>query len=173
MIHITLTPYVRTDGIWSVSDDLVLEVARRCRDEGLFANVFHDGKIKDPPEFLAALQLPENLPVFIFCDGAPIGFAWLNGIAGFHAFAHFCFVDASNAIEAARAVLDYWSSFESIEVIIGLIAASNVGALAFTQRLGFKAVGYIPRMLNVQGEKTAGFITYRDNRACTERTTSN
>jgi hypothetical protein len=172
MTTIALVPYVRTDGAWSLADDVILDLARRCRDEGLFDRVFHDGKIKEPAEFLAALQLPENLPVFIYVGAEPIGFAWLNGIAGFHAFAHFCFIDPSDALEAGRAVLQYWSSFQSIEVIIGLIAASNVAALGFAQRLGFESVGYIPRMLNVHGKKTAGFITYRDNRACSERTTS-
>lgn len=142
---------------------VVLEFAAKARESGLLNTVFHDGKMQEPLAFLAAMQRQENLPVFIADCGTIIGFAWLNGISEFHAFPHFGFIEGAPYYEAGKTVLDYWSKFDTIKTLIGVLAASNKTAIIYAMRLGFRPAGDVPNMLDVHGTPTDGRVMYRCN----------
>lgn len=169
--EISLLPYSRIGGDWTLSDDIVLGIARQCEKEGTFKRVFCEGGVGTPEEFLAEMQKPTNIPVFIYRGTDPVGFAWLNGIAGNHAFAHFCFLSSAwgpPAEEAGRMLLDYWMSFGESEgapvfdVIIGTTPETSVLATRFAQRVGFVRLGSIPRMIvnKYTGKHCAAVILY-------------
>jgi len=136
----------------------------------MFKRVFCEGLIWTPEDFLAEMQRPCNLPVFIYRGLHPIGFAWLNGITANHAFAHFCFLVDSwgrDTEQAGRMVIDYWMSLEAngkpvFDVLIGATPETSGLAVGFAERLGFVRVGAIPKMItNVYtGKKNAAVILY-------------
>lgn len=158
-----LLPYTKCGECWSLPDMAILKFASDARESGLLNTVFHDGKMQEPKEFLAAMKRPENLPVFIADCGKMIGFAWLNGISEFHAFPHFGFIEGAPYYEAGSEVLSYWSKFSTIKTLIGVLAASNKTAIVYAMRLGFKSAGTVPSMLDVHGVPTDGCVMYRSN----------
>lgn len=140
-------------------------------EEDTFRTVFYDGPIQDEDSFLAMLQSPSNAPVFAFRGDQIIGFAWLNGFSGSHAFGHFCFLKQAwgdAALEAGRMILEYWLSFPKedgsplLQVLIGSVPVTNTLAIAFVHNLGFKRAGSIPKMLhNIHtGEDVSAVILY-------------
>lgn len=163
--EITLIPYARVDDSWTLSDEIVLDVARQCQREGTFKRVFCEGEIEGPEQFLELLKLPHNAPVFIYRGMKPIGFAWLNGFAGNIAFGHFCFLIEAwgkDAEPAGRMVLDYWMTFPAIQVVIGTTPETNGPAANYAERIGFARLGSIPRMVhNVHlGKNVAAIVLY-------------
>src|SRR2546422_6838475 len=90
--EVSLVPYAKLEVLWTVPEHVVRAVAQQCMQEDTFRTVFHEGSIKDEDSFLAMMQSPSNAPVFAFRGEQIIGFAWLNGISGNHAFGHFCFL---------------------------------------------------------------------------------
>ena len=133
-------------------------------EEQTFSRVFYDGSVRTSHGFLEAMQKPRNLPVFYFEGTSPMGFAWLNGINGGIAFAHFCGLRGARAVELGRMTLDYWfSAFRFLHVVMGTMPASNKLALRFVKRLGFTIVGEVPGMLfdAYEGKRVPGVISYR------------
>src|SRR5438477_10098487 len=103
-------------------------------DQDTFRTVFYDGPVKDEESFLAVMQGPANAAVFAFSGDQIIGFAWLNGISGCHAFGHFCFLKQAwgeAATDAGRMILEYWLSFPKadgtplLQVILGTVPVTN------------------------------------------------
>lgn len=166
-----LIPYAQVNGSWTISDALVLQIAQKFQDEGTFHRVFYEGFIRTPTDFLEMIKKPANLPVFVFRGYVPVGVAWLNGLCGNHAFAHFCFARASWGVDSERVgelILQYWMNLSRadarpiFDVIIGVIPATNPKAARFVERIGFVRLGEIPMMLKdaYSGDRAAAVILY-------------
>jgi hypothetical protein len=142
--------------VWTISDALVLLIARKCEDEETFRRVFYEGHIRTPEDFLQMIKKPANVPVFIFRGEVPVGFAWLNGFCANYAFGHFCFLRTSWGVDSEQIgslIVRYWLNLSRadgspiLDVIIGAVPGCNTRACNFVQRIGFKLVGSIPTML--------------------------
>jgi len=168
---LALVPYAKVDGQWTLPDSFILDVARQCKEEKTFDTVFYDGQIKTEWDFLEAMQRPVNVPVFVFKGMEPLGFAWLNGVSGNYAFAHFCMMrDAwgTESIEVGKLFLKYWMSFAQqsgaplLELILGVIPGNNKQAHRFTEKLGFVRLGEIPMLLYnaYSGDRNTAVILY-------------
>jgi hypothetical protein len=133
--------------------------------ERVFHRVFYDGAVNTPQEFREAMQKPANVPVFFFDGPEPLGFAWLNGLSGGLAFAHFGGLKAAQgrSVVVGRAAVGYWmETFGFLELILGITPSPNRLALKLIQRIGFMVLGEIPKMLwdAHRGEKTNAVISY-------------
>lgn len=148
---VSLLPYAKVDGGWTLSDEIVLNLAREYQKDGTFTRVFCEGVIETPEQFLEAMKNPANAPVFIYRGFKPIGVAWLNGFSGNIAFAHFCFLVSAwgpDTERAGRMVVDYWMTFPAIQVLIGTTPETSGPAAKYAERLGFVRLGAIPRFIH-------------------------
>lgn len=151
-----IVPYVLLDGEWTVADEVVKGFYLGCVDDGTSETVFFDGSIDSPERFLETVQNPRALPVFLFVQGRPAAFAWLNGFCRHSAFAHFCVMKwawGELALEMGRKTIAYWLGFRRgsgaplLHLIIGTIPSVNRRAVRFVAAIGFKVCGRIPKMI--------------------------
>ena len=141
-------PYVQVGDRWSLPDEFLHAFAEQMQREGVFRRVFYNGLPQGG--FLAEMQKPSNLPVFLFKESTPVGVAWLNGIRSGVAFAHFCGLRACRGFSAeiGQAALGYWfGAFPFLHVLMGTVPATNGLAVRFIRRLGFTVLGEVPGML--------------------------
>ena len=132
--------------------------------------VFPEGKIKTEIDFLSLMKSTQNVPVFVFSENRIAGVAWLNGFHEIHALCHFgvlAWARGQVALDAGRAVLDYWFSWADesdgpkLEMVIGMIPESNWPALGFALQAGFKRVGEIPSfMQNAYTGESEGIVIF-------------
>ena len=152
---IALIPYSQVNGVWTVPDDMVLDVAQQAIEEGTFQGIFLEGRIDGPQAFLLAMKSENVVPVFFFVDKEPIGVACLTGFEGGRAFGHFLFLRKAwgkYTEHAGKLCLDYWFSFmvgnrPLFNVILGIIPTKNHRAVEFVQKIGMKVLGSIPKMV--------------------------
>jgi len=151
--NVRLIPYVEINGARTLPDTFLEDVFDEMVEQGLVSVVFSEVHIKTSADFKGMMRHPTNIPVFVVQAEACIGFAWLNGVCGTHAYGHFCTFPngAMSAIEMGEMVMGYWWSLggpdkHSLEVILGTIPAFNERAVRFIQKLGFVKVGEIPKL---------------------------
>jgi RimJ/RimL family protein N-acetyltransferase len=126
--------------------------------QDLVKSAFWEGGVTDEFGFLAALKNKGNHPVFFVRDGTPVGFAFLSLVTGNYAFGHFCLfkeVWGKESVEVGKNCIEYWFSWPGLvgpllDVIIGLMTASNVRAHKYIEKLGFTRLGTIPNMFKNQ-----------------------
>lgn len=166
--NLAAVPYVIHRSAYTISDDILGAVFQEVVDAGHISTVFHDMPMNSVDEFIKLMRNPINAPVFIFDSEACVGFAWLNGITKTSAYGHFCYLKHATvtAMDFGQKVMQYWDALlpkQNIEVVIGVVPSFNARAGAFVQKLGFKKVGEIPRMIrNAQtGESWAAMLFYR------------
>jgi hypothetical protein len=163
---INIIPYSFVDEKWSLSDSAIFDAYQRTLQQGSIKTVFWDGKIKSKEDFLNYFQAKRNLPIFVFKDHAPCGYAWINNIGCNHAYAHFCYFkqfwgdDKSDIFET---VINYWFSFTNqdsflFDTLIGMVPKFNKFAIKHIQENGFTKVGEIPNMVNDIYRKTKSSI---------------
>lgn len=133
-------------------------------EEGAYQRVFYDGTIA-PEKFVETMQKPSNVVVFFFDHFEPLGLAWLNGLNGSTAFAHFCGLKSARgrSVEIGRAALGYWmQNFKFLRVILGLTPSNNRLAVRFIERIGFSVMGEIPGVLfdAYQGRDVSAVLSY-------------
>lgn len=165
---VALVPYAEVNGIWTVPDDMVLELARQAKTEGTFDGVFLEGRIDGPQAFLMAMKQPAVVPVFFFVGQEPIGVACLTGCEGRRAFGHFLFLSnawGKHTQQAGKLCLDYWFSFKVgnqslFDVILGIIPTRNQRAIEFVQKIGMSVLGSVPKMVRGRGGPEAATIVY-------------
>ena len=153
--EIALVPYAKVGDEWTLSDDAVLSIALGAQAQGVLAEIFFDGSVRNPSEFLEMMKNPENIPVFAFAGDKCIGAAWLNGCSANIAFGHFFFLRGGRgeiARKAGKLILDYWRAFKVNEkplfdVILGVVPSVNWRATRYVQDIGFVRLGEIPKML--------------------------
>lgn len=160
-----LVPYAKLDEGWSLPDEFLYSLAIQMVQEGSFHRVFYEGHITTPEQFLEAMQKPANVPVFFFDGSEPLGFAWLNGVSGGLAFAHFGGLKAARgrAVRVGQLAVKYWlTNFPWLELILGITPEPNRLAVRFIERLGFTVLGTIPRVIwDAYGaERVSAVISY-------------
>ncbi len=165
MSEVSLIPLAIVGDEWTVPDETLLHIASLMRSEGTFERVFYDGVLRSPEDFVEYMHRPSNLPVFFFRGYDPLGFAWLNGIRGGTAFAHFCGLKSARGYtrEAGALGLRYWlSAFDFLSVFLGVIAGNNQPAVRYVERIGFKVLGEIPNLVfdAYAGGRVPGVLTY-------------
>lgn len=160
-------PYAQVDGRWTVSDDILLNFARKAIAEGTFWTVFYDSSIDGPEAYLRAMKQPANVPVFCFLGAEPIACAWLNGHSGGRAFGHFLVTSSvkGHTQECGRICLDYWFSFrvngrQLFDVILGVIPSFNRSAIEFVKRIGLTVLGEVPKAVRIDGEPQPATLLY-------------
>jgi hypothetical protein len=123
--------------------------------EGLVSAVFAGTNVSTSEDFRKMMRHPSNIPVFVVDGQQCIGFAWLNGVGGTHAYGHFCTFpnEAMSAVEMGEMVMGYWWSLGgpdnyALDVILGTIPAFNQRAVAFIQKVGFVKLGEIPNLFS-------------------------
>lgn len=136
----------------------------------MFHLVFYDGQVVNPEGFMAVMKKPANVPVFFFRDTEPLGVAWLNGLSGGIAFAHFCGLKAAlgSTQKIGRLALNYWMSFARtdggplLSVILGITPDNNRLAVSFIRRIGFHPLGVIPGILwdAYAAERVGALVSY-------------
>lgn len=160
-----LVPYAKIEGGWSLPDEFLYSFAAQMVKEGTFHRVFYDGHITTPEQFLESMQKPANVPVFFFDGSEPLGFAWLNGVSGGLAFAHFggTLAAKGRSVRVGQMAVRYWfKNFEFLELILGITPQPNRIAVRFIERIGFRVLGEIPGMLwdAYQAERVSAVISY-------------
>lgn len=156
---IRILPYVEINGARTVSDDFMRKLFEQMVEEGSLGQVFYQGEVKTADEFLAFMKQPANFPLIAFSFELPAAVAWLNGIGKNHAFCHHWFYRRTwgqGSKKVAEAILEYWFSWEFLDVLLGLTPEKNHRAVAFAKRLGFTVLGSVPRIAG--GE--AAIISY-------------
>ena len=162
-----LVPYVLHEGQWTLPDHFLRLLVQEFKAEKTFDQVFFEGAVKTADEFVQLMQNPSNVPVFLFRGKECLGCAWLNGSAGNMAFAHFCFKKhawGKWTLHMGRMLMDYWFSFPGedeplFEFIFGLMPGFNKAATKYVERLGWKYLGSVPKMMKCE---------YRADRASAE-----
>ena len=163
--EVQLVPYVELESGWTLPDEFLYSLAIQMVQEGSFHLVFYDGTITTPEAFKALMQKPANVPVFFFDGSEPLGFAWLNGLNGGLAFAHFGGLKSARgrSVKIGQLAVSYWmANFKFLQVILGITPQVNRLAVRFIERIGFKVLGEIPRVLwdAYRAEKVSAVISY-------------
>lgn len=168
--EIGLMPYVEINGTRTVSDDDMEKFFQRIQQDGSANIVFYGDKIKTAKDFISFMKDTKNFPTIITVDGLISGIVWLNGISKNYAFGHFCLLRntwGEHTLHIGQKVLDYWFSINDkhgdpvLDVIIGIVPSFNTKALKFIERLGFKRVGEIPKMVkDDMGNQHSSVISY-------------
>lgn len=140
-------------------------LAAQMVKEGSFHLVFYDGSVTTPEQFLGVMQKPANVPVFFFDGAEPLGFAWLNGLNGGLAFAHFGGLKSARgrSVRIGQLAVAYWMhNFKFLQVILGITPKPNRLAVRFIEKIGFKVLGEIPRVLwdAYRAEKVSAVLSY-------------
>lgn len=133
--------------------------------EDLFRTVFYEGKVNNPAEFVDYIRRPENVAIFFFEGDEPLAAGWLNAISDCRAFGHFCTLRGARgrAQYLGRLALAYWfTAFEWLRVVLGLISAENRLARRYVRQIGFREVGEIPDLIHdaYRGVRRPGVLTY-------------
>ena len=152
MNELRLVPFAEIEDEWILSDAFLVRMYEQTRDEGLLNIVFVGGGIAAAADFIALCKSPRNAMVFAFEGQICVGYAWLSGMAGNYAFAHFCFFKSiwgRRTSDVGKMLIDYWFSFPGplFDTIIGVIPGFNRLAHKFVVGLGFVHLGTIPGML--------------------------
>jgi hypothetical protein len=125
--------------------------------------VFYGGYVDSPERFAEFMQLPGNQPVLVVdVESQKIVFlAWLNGVQEGCANGHFCALGPFKR-GAFNAVIDYWKSWGSIRVLIGITPETNERALRLVQIMGMRIVGTIPKFCFIApvNQAVGGVISY-------------
>lgn len=169
---IQLLAYYNSDGSWTMPDEAIFDAYNRTIEQGSIKSVFWDGKIQSKEDFINYFKSPRNIPVFVFKDGEPCGYAWINNIGSNHACSHFCYFKkfwGEEKKDIFETVINYWFSFMDgdsplFETLIGMIPKFNQHAIHHVLENGFKLVGEIPNMVNdvFQNRKSPIVIFYRN-----------
>jgi hypothetical protein len=163
--EVQLVPYARLEDGWSLPDEFLYSLAIQMVREGTFHHVFYDGTITSPEAFLETMQKPANVPVFFFDGSEPLGFAWLNGLSGNLAFAHFGGLKSARgrSVKIGQLAVKYWmTNFKFLSVILGITPQPNRLAVRFIERIGFTVLGEIPGVLfdAFKAEKVSAVVSY-------------
>jgi len=151
-MEITLVPYVKYGGEWSVSDDNIMRLWDKLVEDKTHTTVFYDGGVTSREYFLKLMQSNDNNPLVVLIDQKIAGFAWFNSVSDNFAFGHFAFFRSAWGVtdEVGQRIIKYWFSLTKstgepiFKTILGAVPEFNERAIKFVQRIGFVKLGTIP-----------------------------
>lgn len=158
-------PLVRVNGDWSIPDEVLLGIWNQIVAEGKLEDLFYDGTIKTPFEWMAFIKRPGTYPILIADKNKKtvVHIAWLKDVWDIGAWVHHCSLGKyqRGAWEASR---DYWQKyFKHLKILLGMTPKVNETAVRFLQKIcKFTIVGEIPQMCNMayKGERVATILSY-------------
>lgn len=152
--EVTILPYTEVNGIRTVSDNDVIDIFNRMKQEGTLETVFYNGTVENENEFLAFFKNTQNFIAIAYLDKEICGFTWINGLNKTYAFMHFCFFKEfwGERMEGiGKTCFDYFKSWNSFKVFVGMIPDFNKRAIKFAKRMGYVEIGTIPEMVEDSG----------------------
>jgi hypothetical protein len=172
MSEFRVWPYAPLNGDWSIPDDILAYVWGELVEQNKVKQVFWAGGVTTFDGFVNFLQRNENHPVVLMDmkQGVPVVLAWLNGVEGKHALAHFVVLGPIKD-GYGETILEYWGEFTNgngrrvVEVLLGFIPETNMKAIRCAETIGFKTLGTIPRLCELPyegGKLVGGTVVYYD-----------
>lgn len=148
-----LWPAAFVDGAFSIPDVVLEGLWHEMERTGKTRDLFYNGLIRDAAGWLYWVKNPANYPVAVVdaVRNRISAVGWLNNAGDGAALAHFCVLGLPRP-EMGRVVLRYWSNVKILRVLIGFTPESNVSAIKYAEKIGFKRSGYIPQMCNMAYE---------------------
>jgi len=164
---IQIIPYLEVDGIRTLKDSDIYELFVLMKSEGKLEQVFYDGSVKTPDDFLLMFKRLDNwLYVFMNQDDRPVGFFWINNFEGSSCRVHFCFFNnvGKNLLRVAISGLEHIAKY--FRLIRGVTPLYNRTACKLVQKSGMRVLGVEPdRIYNYYTGKTEpALITYYHQR---------
>lgn len=151
---VEILPYTEINGVKTVSDDELKTIFHRIESEGTLKIVFYNNTVKDEVEFIKFFKSTQNFIALAYLDKKPCGFTWINSLNETYAFMHFCFFKEfwGERMEGiGETSFDYFKSWGSFQVFIGMIPGFNKKAIKFAKRMGYVELGTIPDMVKDHG----------------------
>lgn len=151
---INILPYTEINGIRTISDNDIKDIFSRMKQEGTLKTVFYNESITNEDEFLRFFKCGSNFIVVAYLDKEMCGFGWINNLNKTYAFTHFCFFKeywGEKTDGIGKACLDYFDSWDSFKVFVGMVPAFNKRAIKFVKRMGYTEIGTIPEMVENSG----------------------
>lgn len=168
-IKFQIIPYVEVNGAWSIDDQHMIYLYDQCREKDLIKQVFFQGEVKSPDDWLNIMKRPSNVVHTIWGpDKLPYLIAWLNDWGRTFAFAHFITWPRAwgkHTVELLYQSFEYWFSFKRddgtplLQTIIGRTPAHRPIVTNFLYKLNAHVLGEIPRMAyDVYQQKDVGIV---------------
>lgn len=135
----------------------------KTKEEGKLGLTFHDDEMTHD-SFVAYFEKRKTLQVLCEVeenkDLKPVGYSWVDSPVGVDgaraALCGFCFFNGSSernsARDLARLGLAYFFTDLKIDVVHGILLASNTAAKNFAAKLGFLDSAIVPKWRYVGGE---------------------
>lgn len=147
---------------FSIPDEVLSSLWREMEEKGKNRNLFYNGNVTDVAGWVAWIKDSANYPILVvdISNHRIVCIAWLNNAVDGAALAHFCMLGLPRP-EIGKAVLRYWSGIEILHVLVGFTPETNIGAVKYGEKLGFKRSGYIPKMCNMvyEGRRVGAIVT--------------
>jgi len=161
-----IKPYVLHNGVWSISDEMMVIIYHFMEQSKLLGDVFKSGEIKDPNSWMNFVKNRSNVVHILRSsrDYPADMIAWLNGWGYNYAFGHFCCFPhtwGGEAIELGHKTVNYWfdelrNDNWQLEAIFGQIPSTNKRAINYVMRLGFRKLGDVPSVRYKDDKKAKG-----------------
>ena len=149
-MSITVLPYVRVDGVPTFRDSEIKGLYQIMERDRTAEIVFCNGIVKNKEDFFNYISKPETV-LYVALDAkagdVPLGIGWINNFENRTARAHFCiFAEGrSRSVEAGKALVQRASKFGDLEMLIGMIPATNEKAIHFGQKCGATLACILPK----------------------------
>ena len=157
-----LWPGAFIDGLFSITDELLVSLWREMVTKGKVRRLFYNGNVTDEASWIAWIKSSGNYPLLVVDKFSQrvVCVTWINNVADGAALIHFCILGLPRP-EIGKAVLRYWSDVDVLYVLVGFIPETNREAVKYAKRIGFKESGYVPSMCNMvyKGSRVGAVIT--------------
>lgn len=170
MMEHVIKPYVRADGIWSISDQTMAIIYYNMVHHKLDKALFKNGEVTDVTSWMNLCQNRNNVMHVIRSkrDYPADMVAWLNSWAYNSAFGHFCCFPQTwgtgEALELGKETLDFWfktmkNDNWQLDAIFGKVPSNNKRAIDYVSKLGFRRLGEV-KSIRYKDDKTSKGATF-------------
>jgi hypothetical protein len=158
-------PLSYVNGEWTIPEEVLVGIWGQMVAEGKNKELFYDGTIKTPFEWMEFIKRPGTYPILVVekKKKTVVHIAWLKDVFDIGAWAHHCSVGKYQR-GAWEAVRDHWKKyFPSIKLVLGITPETMEKAIKFAEKIcKFTIVGTIPLMCNLgyEGRRVGAIISY-------------
>ena len=150
MEQLKIIPYITIDGIPTFKDSDIISFYDRMVKDGTADDVFQDGSIRSAENFLDAMKGPNNFLIVAHWQGEPAGVMLANRFQGRFAQNHFCafsefWGNRDIILQCGRYGSLYMLDNLGLDMLMGLVPASNQRAIAAVVASGGKIIGELPK----------------------------